>query len=85
MFEQNGEPLWARIRQGVAAFMSTLFLEGALNGTTHRDAYFVKCDKSTTRRDDIGRGIINIQIGFAPVKPAEIVILRVQKKARPAT
>ncbi len=81
VFEPNDEPLWAQIRLNVGAFMNTLFRQGAFQGTTPRQAYFVKCDKETTTQNDIDRGIVNILVGFAPLKPAEFVIIKLQQIA----
>lgn len=81
VFEPNDEPLWAQIRLNVGAFMHNLFRQGAFQGTTPRDAYFVKCDKETTTQNDINRGIVNIVVGFAPLKPAEFVIIKIQQIA----
>jgi phage tail sheath protein FI len=81
VFEPNDEPLWALIRLNVGAFMQTLFRQGAFQGTSARDAYFVKCDKETTTQNDIDLGIVNILVGFAPLKPAEFVVIRIQQIA----
>ncbi len=81
VFEPNDEPLWAQIRLNVGAFMHNLFRQGAFQGTTKKDAYFVKCDRETTTQNDIDRGIVNIWVGFAPLKPAEFVILYLQQMA----
>jgi hypothetical protein len=81
VFEPNDEPLWAQIRLNVGAFMHTLFRQGAFQGTTPRDAYFVKCDKEVNPQNDIDRGIVNIIVGFAPLKPAEFVIIKLQQIA----
>jgi phage tail sheath protein FI len=81
VFEPNDEPLWAQIRLNVGAFMHDLFRQGAFQGKTPQDAYFVKCDKETTTQSDINRGIVNIVVGFAPLKPAEFVILKIQQIA----
>ena len=81
VFEPNDEPLWAQIRLNVGAFMHNLFRQGAFQGTTPREAYFVKCDKETTTQNDIDRGIVNILVGFAPLKPAEFVIIKIQQIA----
>ncbi|RMI19510.1 MAG: phage tail sheath family protein, partial [Calditrichaeota bacterium] len=81
VFEPNDESLWAQIRLNVGAFMQSLFREGAFQGKTPREAYLVKCDKETTTQDDINRGIVNILVGFAPLKPAEFVILKIQQLA----
>ena len=81
VFEPNDEPLWAQIRLNVGAFMQDLFRKGAFQGKTPHDAYFVKCDGETTTQEDIDRGIVNIVVGFAPLKPAEFVVITVQQIA----
>jgi len=81
VFEPNDEPLWAQIRLNIGAFMHDLFRKGAFQGQTPKDAYFVKCDKETTTQNDINLGIVNILVGFAPLKPAEFVILQIQQIA----
>jgi phage tail sheath protein FI len=81
VFEPNDEPLWAQIRLNVGAFMQNLFRQGAFQGQTPKDAYFVKCDKETTTQNDINLGIVNIVVGFAPLKPAEFVIIKLQQMA----
>jgi Bacteriophage tail sheath protein len=81
VFEPNDEPLWAQIRLNVGAFMHNLFRQGAFQGSTPRDAYFVKCDKETTTQNDINLGIVNVVVGFAPLKPAEFVIIKLQQMA----
>ena len=79
VFEPNDEPLWAQIRLNVGAFMHNLFRQGAFQGTSPRDAYFVKCDKETTTQNDINLGIVNVVVGFAPLKPAEFVVIKIQQ------
>jgi phage tail sheath protein FI len=81
VFEPNDEPLWAQIRLNIGAFMQGLFRQGAFAGKTPREAYFVKCDRETTTQDDINRGVVNILVGFAPLKPAEFVIIKIQQMA----
>jgi phage tail sheath protein FI len=81
VFEPNDEPLWAQIRLNVTAFMHNLFRQGAFQGTTPKEAYLVKCDKETTTQNDINLGIVNILVGFAPLKPAEFVIIKIQQLA----
>src|SRR5216683_816090 len=83
VFEPNDEPLWAQIRLNVGAFMHTLFRQGAFQGTSAKDAYFVKCDKDANPQTDIDRGIVNILVGFAPLKPAEFVVIQLQQIAPP--
>jgi phage tail sheath protein FI len=81
VFEPNDEPLWSQIRLNVGAFMQRLFRQGAFQGRTPREAYLVKCDAETTTQADIDLGIVNIVVGFAPLKPAEFVIIRIQQLA----
>lgn len=81
VFEPNDEPLWAQIRLNVGAFMHTLFRQGAFQGASPREAYLVKCDRETTTQDDINRGVVNILVGFAPLKPAEFVVIQIQQLA----
>jgi Bacteriophage tail sheath protein len=81
VFEPNDEPLWAQIRLNVGAFMRDLFRKGAFQGSSPREAYFVKCDSETTTQNDINLGIVNILVGFAPLKPAEFVIIQIQQMA----
>ncbi|NJL39386.1 MAG: phage tail sheath family protein [Leptolyngbyaceae cyanobacterium SM1_4_3] len=81
VFEPNDEPLWAQIRLNVGAFMNNLFRQGAFQGSTPQDAYFVKCSSETTTQNDINLGIVNIIVGFAPLKPAEFVIIKFQQIA----
>jgi uncharacterized protein len=81
LFEPNDERLWGQIRLNVGSFMQSLFRRGAFQGTSASDAYFVRCDSSTTTQDDINKGIVNIVVGFAPLKPAEFVIIKIQQMA----
>jgi phage tail sheath protein FI len=81
VFEPNDEPLWAKIRLNLNAFMFSLFRQGAFQGSTPDKAFFVKCDGETTTQDDRNKGIVNIEVGFAPLKPAEFVVIRIQQIA----
>jgi phage tail sheath protein FI len=81
VFEPNDEPLWAQLRLNIGAFMQGLFRQGAFQGSSPRDAYLVKVDSETTTQADINLGIVNILVGFAPLKPAEFVIIRIQQLA----
>jgi hypothetical protein len=81
VFEPNDEPLWSQIRLNIGAFMNNLFRQGAFQGKSPREAYFVKCDQETTTQNDIDLGIVNIIVGFAPLKPAEFVIIKFQQIA----
>jgi uncharacterized protein len=84
VFEPNDEPLWGQIRASIGAFLQDLFRQGAFQGSSPREAYFVRCDGETTTQYDIDRGIVNIVVGFAPLKPAEFVVLSIQQKAASA-
>jgi phage tail sheath protein FI len=81
VFEPNDEPLWAQIRMNLGAFMNNLFRQGAFQGASPREAYFVRCDSETTTQNDIDLGIVNIVVGFAPLKPAEFVVIKLQQIA----
>ncbi len=84
VFEPNDERLWSQIRTSLGAFMQDLFRQGAFQGQTPRDAYFVACDAETTTQYDIDRGIVNIRVGFASLKPAEFVVIAIQQKTAEA-
>jgi len=81
VFEPNDESLWAQIRLNVGSFMHDLFRQGAFQGKTPTDAYVVKCDSQTTTQTDIDHGIVNIYVAFAPLKPAEFVVIQIQQLA----
>lgn len=81
VFEPNDEPLWSQIRLNIGSFLQGLFRQGAFQGKSPREAYFVKVDRDTTTQADINRGVVNIHVGFAPLKPAEFVVLRIQQIA----
>src|SRR5579864_468745 len=81
VFEPNDEPLWAQLRMNVGTFMQDLFRREAFQGSTPNEAYFVKCDKDTTTSSDQNLGIVNVVVGFAPLKPAEFVVIRIQQLA----
>ncbi len=79
VFEGNDEPTWAKVRQNIGAFMMGLFRQGAFQGSTPSDAFYVKCDGETTTANDRNLGIVNIEVGFAPLKPAEFVVIKIQQ------
>jgi phage tail sheath protein FI len=81
VFEPNAEPLWGQIRQAVGGFLNTLFRQGAFAGKNASDAYFVKVDSETTTQNDINLGIVNVIVGFAPLKPAEFVVITIKQMA----
>ena len=80
VFEPNDEPLWARVRQTITNFLTSVWRNGALQGAKPDEAFFVKCDRTTMTQDDIDNGRLICLIGIAPVKPAEFVIFRIQQK-----
>jgi uncharacterized protein len=85
VFEPNDEPLWARVRQTIENYLTTVWRSGALQGGKAAEAFFVKCDRSTMTQDDIDNGRLICLIGIAPVKPAEFVIFRIQQKTMDQT
>ena len=81
VFEPNDEPLWAQLRLNIGTFMHGLFRQGAFRGSKPSEAYFVQCDRRTTTPADVDQGIVNILVGFAPLKPAEFVVVKLQQIA----
>ncbi len=77
VFEPNDERSWARIRRDADAFLLTLFRRGAFQGGKPEKAYFVRCDDRTTTPADVDTGRLNIEVGFAPLRPAEFVMVRI--------
>lgn len=80
VFEPNDEDLWASLRATIGGFMETQFRNGAFAGSTSKDAYFVKCDASTTTELDQINGVVNVLVGFAPLRPAEFVVVKLSQK-----
>jgi uncharacterized protein len=80
-FEPNGEPLWARLRLQIGRFLDGLWRQGAFQGVTPKDAWFVRCDRTTTTQNDVDNGRVNIEFGFAPLRPTEFVVIKLQKRA----
>lgn len=80
VFEPNDEDLWAALRLNIRAFMLTQFRAGAFQGSSPDAAFFVRCDATTTTQQDIDNGVVNILVGFAPLKPAEFVVLKLSQK-----
>jgi hypothetical protein len=81
VFEPNADPLWSAIRMSINAFMLGLFKQGAFQGTTPSQAFSVQCDENTTTQTDIDSGVVNIVVGFAPLKPAEFVVITITQLA----
>jgi hypothetical protein len=84
VFEPNDTALWATLRATIGAFMETQFRNGAFAGKTSREAYFVKVDAETTTEIDQAAGIVNILVGFAPLRPAEFVVVKLSQKTATA-
>ena len=83
VFEPNNEALWAKVMGAIGFFMHSLFEQGAFHGSAPKDAYFVKCDAETTTENDRDLGIMNFEVGFAPIKPAEFIIIKLQHQKLP--
>jgi hypothetical protein len=81
VFEPNDEELWSQLRMNIGAFMMGLYRQGAFQGSKADDAFFVKCDSETTTQNDIDQGVVNVLVGFAPLKPAEFVVVKISQKA----
>ena len=81
VFEPNDETLWSKLRSSISNFMNALWTSGAFAGSSVDSAYFVKVDDTTTTPSDIDQGIVNIIVGFAPVKPAEFIVITIQQIA----
>ena len=84
VFEPNDEPLWQSLRNGIGAFMNAQFRNGAFAGRTSREAYFVKCDAETNPPESIDQGLLIVEVGIAPVKPAEFVVFRIAQHKQSA-
>jgi phage tail sheath protein FI len=81
VFEPNSDPLWAAITMSINSFMLGLFRQGAFQGTTPSQAFSVQCNSQTTTQADIDNGIVNIVVAFAPLKPAEFVVITIAQLA----
>ncbi len=81
VFEGNATPLWNALTQEVTAFMLSLFRQGAFAGDTPKQAFVVQCDSTTTTPTDVANGTVNILVGFAPLVPAEFVVVQIAQLA----
>jgi len=81
VFEPNDSPLWTALTQEVQAFMLSLYRQGAFQGSTAAAAFQVQCDSTTTTQTDIDTGVVNVLVGFAPLKPAEFVVIQIAQLA----
>jgi phage tail sheath protein FI len=82
VFEPNNEKTWAKVKASVDSFLSSSWRAGMLMGNKPQEAYFVKCDRSIMTQKDVDDGKLLIQVGVAPVKPAEFMIFVVNHKAK---
>ncbi|WP_162529570.1 phage tail sheath family protein, partial [Agromyces humi] len=82
VFEPNDEPLWQEVRESVGAFLHDLFRAGAFHGRSAAEAYFVRCGRETTTQEDLDAGELIVLMGFAPIRPAEFVVLRIRTRTR---
>jgi phage tail sheath protein FI len=80
-FEPNGPTLWRRLRVQANAVMRRMFDGGAFHGGLRKDSYFVKCDAEINSQTDIDNGIVKMLVGFAPVQPAEFVVIAIEQMA----
>ena len=85
VFEPNDEDLWSSLRLSIGSFMMNLFRQGAFQGATPAQAFFGKCDNETTTQGDIDAGIVNVLVGFALLKPAEFVVVKISQKVGQTT
>ena len=85
VFEPNDKPLWDSLAASIGGFMETQFRRGAFAGQTSKDAYLVKVDSETTTPIDQAAGVVNILVAFAPLRPAEFVVVQLSQKTQPVT
>ena len=85
VFEPNNQDLWRALRVTIGAFMETQYRNGAFAGATSKEAYFVKCDAETTTEIDQASGVVNIMVGFAPLRPAEFVVVTLSQMTKLAS
>lgn len=81
VFEPNDERLWASLKANIDDFMMGEFRKGALAGSTPKEAFSVKCDADLNPPSEVNAGRVNMEVKFAPLKPAEFVIIRISQKA----
>jgi hypothetical protein len=81
VFEPNDQTLWAKITASLTLFLRELFLQGALVGNAQDEAFFVKCNDETNTADGLARGEVVAEIGFAPARPAEFILVTIKRTA----
>ena len=77
VFEPNDLALWERVKRTINSFLVRVWRDGALFGATPQEAFYVKCDSETNPAEVIDAGQLVVEIGIAPVKPAEFVVFRI--------
>jgi phage tail sheath protein FI len=85
VFEPNNQVLWSAITNAVSSFMLQLWRQGALPASKPQEAFFVRCDATTTTQTDIDNGMVHLQIGFAPIRPAEFLIIMITLAVGPTS
>ncbi len=83
VFESNDTSLWTALTVNIERFMREIFSQGAFKGSTIEEAFFVKCGSETTTSTDQQMGIVNVLVGFAPLKPAEFIVINLSLKVAP--
>ena len=81
VFQGNAQPLWDALTQEGTAFMASLYRQGAFAGDTPKDSFLVQCDATTTTQQDVNNGVVNVLVGFAPLLPAEFVVIQIAQLA----
>jgi len=81
VFEPNDIFLWKKLKRNVTAFLTRVYNTGALAGANANEAFFVRCDESTNPQENVDAGIVTIEVGIAPVKPAEFIVFKISQKA----
>jgi uncharacterized protein len=79
VFEPNNEKVWSRHVSTITDFLSKAWRDGMLTGNTSEEAFFVKCDRSTMTQNDLDNGRLIVVVGFAPLKPAEFIVIKIQQ------
>lgn len=80
VFEPNDEPTWSLVRRTVESFLDQLFRQGAFAGQTPAECYFIRCGSDTMTQDDLDSGVLVLEVGVAPLRPAEFVIFRIRRE-----
>ncbi|NEQ33116.1 MAG: phage tail sheath family protein, partial [Leptolyngbya sp. SIO4C5] len=79
VFEPNDEDLWARVTRTVKNFLERIWRSGALFGSTPEEAFYVKCDADLNTPETMKLGLLYVEVGVSPVRPAEFVVFRISQ------